>query len=174
MLPEVSALIAHYGFAPLPVEGTLYTKTYRSAAESDNGKPIGSAIVALYCAAPRSVSLFHRLAADEIWHFYGGDPLRLILLYPDGTSRDVIMGPDPLAGHAVQFVVPAGVWQAGHMVEGGRYSLYGCTMAPGFSDGLFVGGTRDELLPTHPDRAEDIATLACPPDATTMPEGFES
>ncbi len=172
MLPEVQALIDRYNLKPLPVEGTLFTSTYRSQRELVGGKPCGTAMIGLYCNEPLSHSLFHRLAADEIWHFYAGDPLRLILLYPDGSSRDVILGGDPLRGQSVQFVIPAGVWQAGHMAQGGRYSLFGCTMAPGFTDDIFEGGTVEALLPRYPDRLEDIQRLGCPSDHTGMPSGF--
>ena len=172
MQPKVKALIEHYKLEPLPVEETLFTSSYRSSLEYGDGKPWCNAIVALYCDEPRSVSLFHKLPVDEIWHFYSGDPLRLVLLYPDGSSSDVIMGNDPLQGHLVQFVVPAGVWQAGHMVAGGSYSLFGCTMAPGFTDDMFEGGVREQLINAYPDRAEDINMLGCTEDETRMPQGF--
>ena len=171
MRPEVRALIEHYNLEPLPVEQTLFVRTYRSSRELDDGKPCGTAIIALYCDEPPSVSLFHKLPVDEVWHFYGGDPLRLVLLYPDGSSKDVIMGKNPFEGHHLQFVVPAGVWQAGHMVDGGRYSLYGCTMAPGFTDDMFEGGTRDQLVDIYPDRVTDINMLGCSPGETSMPKG---
>ena len=172
MLPEVKALIDHYKLQPLPVEGTLFVSTYRSQQEVEGGGPVGTAMIGMYCDEPRSLSLFHRLTADEVWHFYGGDPLRLVLLYPDGSSRDVILGNDPLQGQSVQFVIPAGVWQAGHMLEGGRYSLFGCTMAPGFTDSMFEGGVRERLIELYPDRAEDIRRLGCSADNASMPEGF--
>ena len=171
MQPEVKALIDHYQFQPLPVEGTLFVSTYRSSQEYEDGKPVGTAIIAMYCDDPYSISMFHKLKYDEVWHFYGGDPLRLILLYPDGSSRDVIMGSDPLKGQFVQFVIPAGVWQAGHMLGGGRYSLFGCTVAPGFTGDIFEGGTREQLLAMYPDRAEDINRLSVSGE-TKMPEGF--
>lgn len=174
MLPEVKALVEHYELEPLPAEETLFTSTYRSEQEFGDGKPWCNAIIALYCDEPRSVSLFHKLPVDEIWHFYGGDPLRLILLYPDGSTEDVLMGSDPLKGHHVQFVVPAGVWQAGHMVTGGRYSLFGCTMAPGFTADMFEGGLRDQLIDLYPDRVNDINELGCSHDQISMPEGFAS
>jgi len=174
MRPEVKALIEHYQLEPLPVEQTLFTSAYRSNREFGDGKPCGTAIIALYCDEPQSVSLFHKLPVDEIWHFYAGDPLRLVLLYQDGSSKDVIMGNNPLEGHHVQFVVPAGVWQAGHMVAGGRYSLYGCTMAPGFTDDMFEGGIRDQLIADYPDRVNDIEKLACSEDETSMPKGSAS
>lgn len=108
MRPEVKALIEHYKLEPLPVEKTLFRSSYRSDLEYGDGKPWCNAIIALYCDEPRSVSLFHRLPADEIWHFYGGDPLRLVLLYPDGSSRDVIMGNDPLQGSLYSLLFPRG------------------------------------------------------------------
>jgi predicted cupin superfamily sugar epimerase len=169
MHPDVQALIAHFEFKPLSVESTLFRETYVTPHKlADGTSPIGTAMLGLYCDAPYSVSLFHRLTVDEVWHFYAGDPLRLILLYPDGTSRDLIMGNDPLIGQHVQFVVPAGVWQAGHMLAGGRYSLYGCTLAPGFSPSIFEGGTYDRLIASYPDRADDLRVYGCPPDATRM------
>jgi predicted cupin superfamily sugar epimerase len=172
MHPDVPALIAHYALAALPSEGTLFVGTYRSAAECADGGPAGTAMIGLYCNELQSHSLFHRLPVDEVWHFYRGDPLRLVLLYPDGTSCDVIMGDDPLNGERVQFVVPAGTWQAGHCVEDGRYSLFGCTVAPGFTGAMFEGGTRDVLLASHPDRRADIERLACAPAESRMPDGF--
>ncbi|HSR31352.1 MAG TPA: cupin domain-containing protein [Anaerolineae bacterium] len=174
MLPEVEALVERYQLEPLPVEKTLFLSTYRSDQEFGDGKPCGTAMIGLYCDEPRSVSLFHRLPSDEIWHFYEGDPLRLVLLYPDGSSQDVIMGSDPLMGHRVQFVVPAGVWQAGHMVAGGRYSLFGCTMAPGFTSDMFEGGVCDQLVAVYPDRVDDINMLGCSQNQRSMPKGFAS
>ena len=174
MHSEVKDLIEHYKLEPLPVENTLYVNTYRSSGKSSEGNPFGTAIIGLYCEEPLSLSLFHKLTSDEVWHFYGGDPLRLVLLYPDGSSRDVIMGADVLNGQLVQFTVPAGVWQAGHLIKGGRYSLYGCTVAPGFTGECFTGGTAGELLELYPERSDDIHLLGCGSGHTRMPEGFNS
>lgn len=170
MHPKVKSLIEHYKFQPLPTEGTLFVSTYRSATEFENGKPHSTAMIGIYCDEPRSLSLFHRLTADEVWHFYGGDPLRLVLLYPDGSSKDVILGSDSL----VQFVIPAGVWQAGHMVEGGVYSLFGCTVAPGFTGDMFEGGTQQQLLDQYPNRIDDIRKLGINTNEIHMPKGFAS
>lgn len=169
MHPKIKSLIEHYHFQPLPAEGTFFVSTYRSAGEFENGKPHGTAMIGMYCDEPKSLSLFHRLTADEVWHFYGGDPLRLVLLYPDGSSKDVILN-----GENVQFVIPSGVWQAGHMVAGGLYSLFGCTVAPGFTGDMFEGGTRAQLLKSHPDRAADIQKLGISTDEIHMPKGFAS
>jgi predicted cupin superfamily sugar epimerase len=169
----VQQLVDHFGMALLPVESTRFVSTYRSEADTDAGGPVGTAMIGLYSNDPLSCSLFHRLAFDEVWHFYGGDPMRLVLLHPDGSSADVIMGTDVLAGQLVQYVIPAGVWQAGELVAGGRWALFGCTMAPGFTGTCFEGGRISELLAHHPDRAGDISRLGIPvQESTTMPSGF--
>ncbi len=171
MHPEVKRLIAHYRLTPLPVEGTLFASTYRSSGDATNGAPLGTAMIGLYCTEPRSVSSFHQLPSDEIWHFYGGDPLRLVLLHPDGSSEEVMLGADFAAGQHVQFVVPALTWQAGGVAAGGAYSLFGCTMAPGFTGAGFVGADTQALLSAYPTRAADIITFAVHGN-TAMPEGF--
>ena len=166
-------LIERLGMTPLPVEGTFIVSTYRSEADTATGGPVGTAMIGLYSNDPPSRSLFHRLQFDEIWHFYGGDPLRLVLLRADGSSDDIVMGSDVIGGHVVQVVIPAGVWQAGELVAGGRWSLFGCTMAPGFTGTCFEGGTVSRLLRSHPDRDTDIRRLGIPDDHDTdMPSGF--
>ncbi|MCB0982792.1 MAG: cupin domain-containing protein [Ilumatobacteraceae bacterium] len=175
MNPTAAALVAHFGMTPLPVEGTWFVSTWRSEPGGDlpDGGPVGTAMIGLYTADPPSRSLFHRLTHDEVWHFYGGHPIRLVLLHPDGTDEVVTLGPDPLHGHRVQFVIPAGTWQAGELQPGGEWALFGCTMAPGFTGTCFEGGTATALVATHPQRAADIDRLAVPADEpTAMPEGF--
>ena len=90
----MAELIEQYGLEPLPVEGTLFVSTYRSTDDTPSGGPVGTTMIEMYAHEPSSHSLFHRLPTDEIWHFYGGDPIRLILLHPDGRSADVWLGPD--------------------------------------------------------------------------------
>src|SRR5262245_18181722 len=106
----------------LAVEGTFFASTYVSAAQAPGGGPAGTAIVGLYCDDPPSCSLFHRLAFDEVWHFYEGDPIRLVLLHADGAGEDVTLD----GGDApVQHLVTAGTWQAGELVAGGPWALFG-------------------------------------------------
>jgi predicted cupin superfamily sugar epimerase len=95
--PTPADLIAHYGLEPIPREGGLFQRTWAGAERAD-GRPEGTAIVALLTAAPGDFSALHRLPSDEIWHFYLGDPLELLLLAPDGASRTVLLGPALLHG----------------------------------------------------------------------------
>jgi predicted cupin superfamily sugar epimerase len=169
----VAALIEAYGFEPLPVEGTLFASTYRSSHSLPDGAPVGTAMIGLYAHDPPSRSLFHRLPSDEVWHFYGGDPIRLVLLNPGGEVDEIWLGSDVGAGQRVQVVVTAGVWQAGELAPDGTYALFGCTMAPGFTGAGFEGGRRSALLESHPSARVDVDRLALPDDAAaSMPEGF--
>jgi hypothetical protein len=54
------------------------------------------------------------------------------------------------------------------MVAGGRYSLFGRTMGLGFTDDMFEGGVRDQLIDVYPNRAHDINLLGCRQDQTSM------
>ena len=138
------------------------------------GGPVGTAIVGLFCDDPPSRSLFHRLGFDEVWHFYGGDPIRLVLLHPDGESGEVILGSDVLAGQRVQYPIPAGTWQAGELVPGGEWACTGARWHRGSRAACFEGGAVAELLGAgYPGRDDDIRRLGVPDDhETTMPAGF--
>ena len=149
------SLIRRFDLEPLPVEGALFARTLASGASTAAGGPAWSAGVGLFCNDPPSRSSFHRLAFDEVWHFYAGDPLRLVLLHPGGSDEEVVMGTG-----RIQQLVPAGVWQAGELVAGGEWALFGCTMAPGFTDDCFEGAVAGDLIASYPGRAADIERLA--------------
>ena len=171
MHPTVEAMIERYRLLRLPVEGTLFVSTYRSSSQTADGGPAGTAMIGMYAHEPASRSLFHRLPNDEVWHFYSGDPFRLVLLHPDGSSEDRWMGAGD--GLEVQTIVPAGVWQAGELHPDGMYALFGCTMAPGFTGAGFEGGGRSELGAAYPSRLHDIVRLGVPDDEVVhMPAGF--
>ncbi len=123
--PGADAVAALLGLAPHP-EGGAYAETWRG--EAAHGRSVGTAIYFLLRAGERSH--WHRVDAAEVWHFYGGDPLELAIS-PDGrTVESVVLGPDLLAGHRPQRVVPAGAWQSARSL--GDHTLAGCTVAPGF------------------------------------------
>jgi uncharacterized protein len=118
-----SALIAHLQLRPHP-EGGWYRETW--AGPEVLGRASGTAILFLLRAGERSH--WHRVDADEIWHFHAGAPLKLRL--GATASRVVRLGPDVLRGDTPQAVVPAGHWQAAETT--GAWTLVGCTVSPGF------------------------------------------
>lgn len=159
-------LIELLRLVPLPVEGGYFRQTYHAdqlvsrTALPDrytHDKAVASAIY--YLLHDDHVSVLHRLLTDEVYHFYLGDPVEMLLLYPDGSHAVQILGPDLEAGHSVQFVAPAGVWQGSRVVDGGRYALLGTTMAPAFDQSDFELGDRAVLIGMYPEAATLITAL---------------
>ncbi|MBC2902778.1 cupin domain-containing protein [Streptomyces cupreus] len=159
MTPE--DLVAHYSLEPIPREGGLFRRTWEGPARPD-GRPAGTAIVALLTAEPGDFSALHRLSGDEVWHFYLGDPLEMLLLAPDGSSRTVALGPDILHAQQPQLTVPAGTWMGARVVAGGAWTFFGCTMAPGFTYEDYEHGDAEHLLARYPHEAARIMELCRP------------
>ena len=157
--PSVDELIAHWKLEPMGTENVLFTQSYLSDQQDSKGNPVYTAIVALITSDPESYSDMHRLANDELWHFYLGDTLELLLLYPGGESELILLGQDVLAGEKLQYLVPAGVWMGAVLKNGGEYAVFGNTMAPGFTEEDFDIGIEQELLSAWPQRAELISRL---------------
>jgi RimJ/RimL family protein N-acetyltransferase len=107
---------------------------------------------------PDTCSLMHRLRDAELYHFYLGDPVEMLMLADDGAEV-VHLGQDLAAGQRVQHLVPGGVWQGSRLLPGGRFALMGTTMTPGFDLANFRLGSRDELLPRFPDHAALLTAL---------------
>ncbi|MEU8591854.1 cupin domain-containing protein [Streptomyces sp. NPDC048664] len=154
-------LIAHYGLEPIPREGGRFHRTWTGPPRGD-GRAEGTAIVALLTGDPDDYSALHRLPTDEVWHHYLGDPLELLLLEPGGATGTVLLGPDVLGGQHVQFTVPAGTWMGGRVAAGGAWTLFGCTMAPGFTDETYEHGDAAALTARYPAEAARIAGLCRP------------
>ena len=125
--PSASEVIDALDLAPHP-EGGHYVETWRGEPGPE-GRAIGTAIHFLLAAGERSH--WHRVDATEIWHFNGGDPLRLRVVDADtGLDVDVVLGPDVTSGQRPQVTVPIGAWQAAEPL--GEWTLVSCTVTPGF------------------------------------------
>lgn len=165
--PTVAELVERHGLAPLPVEGGFFRRTWAGPPAAD-GRPAGSAIVALFTAGG-GFSAMHRLPIDEVWHFYLGDPLEVLLLDPDGGARVAVLGHDVAAGQSAQLVVPAGTWMGAQVAPGGRWAFCGTTMAPGFVPADYEGGDADELAARYPGVAGRIRALCRPDEPLRLP-----
>jgi predicted cupin superfamily sugar epimerase len=120
-------LITTLGLEPHP-EGGHYRETWRAPAGT-SGRSAGTAIYFLLRAG--EVSHWHRVDADETWHFYAGDPLELGIATTDASPAGwQVLGADVARGERPQLVVPAHAWQAARPL--GAWTLVGCTVVPGF------------------------------------------
>jgi predicted cupin superfamily sugar epimerase/mannose-6-phosphate isomerase-like protein (cupin superfamily) len=168
-------LIAQLKMEKIPVEGCWFAVTYTSTiklagdalpARYGSARPAGGAIYAL--VTREDFSGMHRLKTDEIWHFYAGDPIELLLLHPDGRGEVVVLGSEVLGGQQPQFTVPAGAWMGARPARASAdaYGFFGTTMAPGFDYSDFEVGYRDELQAKYPAQRELIAALTRAEQAT--------
>ncbi len=163
---NAQVLIESLGLEPLPGEGGFYRETYRSSERMvvaalperyKADKEFGTAMY--YLLTAETTSALHRLPTDEVFHFYLGDPVVMLQLYPDGTGKTITLGPDILSGQIVQCVVPKFVWQGAALVAGGRFALMGTTMAPAFDFADFELGNRAKLLAQYEVHSELINRL---------------
>jgi hypothetical protein len=153
-------LIARFGLEPHP-EGGWYRETVRTAGPVrlpgfGGPRDAGSAILFLLDGA--CGSRWHRLRADELWHFHEGDPVELFTLAPGGVAVERrLLG--LAADAAPQRLVPGGSWQAAR-VRGG-YALVGCTVTPGFdfADFALLRETPAEAALLRPVLGELVALL---------------
>ena len=151
---------------PLEPEGGYFAETYRSdlkvpadALPEHYGEARTLATAIYYLLTPDSFSALHRLPADEVYHFYLGDPVELVMIEPDGSSVTRILGPNILANMELQISVPRGAWQGSRLVPGGRFALLGTTMSPGFDPADYEPGRRDALIEAFPHLRDKILAL---------------
>ena len=165
---NANSLIQKFSLEALPVEGGHFRQTYKAddavsvtpdGQETPLLKPRSTAIIYLLSADPDSFSAIHKLPTDEIYHFYLGDPVELLMLREGGASETITLGHDVLNGQHVQFAVPAGVWQGSRLVPGGEFALLGTTMAPGFIGEDYTPGDREVLMKHYPEKAGLITLL---------------
>lgn len=147
-------------------EGGYFREIYRSShVVGQEALPAGypgnrSASTSIYFLLPGdSFSAFHRLRADEIWHFYMGDPITLHLIHPDSRYDQIIVGSDVLSGQSCQVVIPAGTWFAARVEKTSGYGLIGCTVAPGFDFADFELAKRSELVARFPQHKNLITSF---------------
>lgn len=114
-------------------EGGFYRETYRSMMTVEpegwpGARSLATAIIYLLPAGRRSAT--HRVRGDELWLWQGGAAMSLRI-----GEREHLVGPDPLSGHRLQVLVPAGEWQSATpaAVTGApEWSMVACLVAPGF------------------------------------------
>ncbi|MBF0122653.1 MAG: cupin domain-containing protein [Candidatus Omnitrophica bacterium] len=159
-------IIERLGLKPHPKEGGFFREIYRADESISrclpnrygaNARCFSTAIY--YLLTPETFSRMHRLKSDEVFHFYLGDPVKMLRLFDDGHSHTVILGNDLDKGFEPQVVVPKGVWQGAMLMEGGAFALLGTTVAPGFEYEDYHEGVREELISGYPDQKALITRL---------------
>lgn len=162
MKKTVEQIIKALNLAPLEMEGGYFSRTHtadqiatftiRSKTET---RATASAIY--YLLTPDTYSKIHRLPTDEVYHFYLGDPVELLLLEKNGKAKVIELGSDLLNNQYPQFVVSADSWQGSRLKPGGEFALLGTTMAPAFEYSDFERPEDlDLLMKDYPDSFHDL------------------
>ena len=158
-------IIEELKLEPLPIEGGYFRQTYicEEILEPDQlpiryeqNHSLGTVIYYMLEKNRFPVSMLHKLKTDEMYHFYLGDPVTILLLFPELSSQHITMGSDILNGQKVQVLVPKDTWQAVILNPGSNFALMGTSMAPGYKDEDITFALREELLLQYPSEHENI------------------
>ena len=149
-------------------EGGYFKETYRSEEEwpastlperYGGARTFGTSIY--FLLTRESVSNFHRLTSDEIWHFHTGGAGKIHFLSEDGAYFAREIGPELEQGEHFQVLIPKGHWFAAE-VSRGDYLLVGCTVSPGFEFQDFELANRETLLSAMPQHTDLIQRFTKP------------
>lgn len=158
----------HLNLEPHP-EGGFFAQTFiDSNTVASPGIPTRSASTMIYfLLTPSTFSQIHRLDACEAWHHYAGLPINVVEL-DKGGAKVTRLGKDLVNGEHLQYVVRENVWFGSVMADtdkgqsdgdGTKWSLVGCTVAPGFEWSKFEMGDRSRLLTEYESCSDWIKRL---------------
>ena len=148
------------------IEGGAFRETYRSEmamaqehlpAVFKGNRSVSTAIY--FLLKEGQFSALHRIASDELWHFYEGHTLHIYEITVEGTLLTHVLGRDLERGESFQCVVRAGSWFGSRCEVPGGFALVACTVAPGFDFEDFVLADRQTLSEEFPQHRELIREL---------------
>jgi len=124
------------------------------------GRPLGSALY--FMVTPEAHVRLHRIRNDQLYHYYLGDPIELIMLPAEGAAQRVVVGPDLRGGQRVQQLIPGGTFHTARIRPGGRWFLGASTEWPGVVPADVEMGDLEALAARHPAVAADLRAFAGP------------
>ena len=174
---KAERIIALLGLKPHPTCGFV-AETYRSQARIPDealptayagSRPLAS--VLYFMVTVDAQIRLHRIRSDQMYHHYLGDPLEVLLLYPNGTGEITIIGPDLVAGMRPQLLIPGGTFHTSRLqtlisAPTGFASL-GTTEWPGFESADLELADPRKLITAYPALRREI-------DAFTRTHGADS
>lgn len=122
------------------------------------GRPLGSALY--FMVTPDAPVRLHRIRNDQLYHYYLGDPIELLLLHADGGTERIIVGPDLRGGQRVQQLIPGNTFHTARLIGRRCWFLGASTEWPGVVPADVEIGNLDELAAKHPTVAADLLAIA--------------
>ena len=102
-------------------------------------------------------SAFHFLQSDELWHFYDGSSVLLYIIDQKGKISVQKLGREKDSNF--QITIKKRNWFAAEVENKKSFSLFGCTVSPGFEFDDFKLGKRIELIRKFPKHKNIIGRL---------------
>ena len=151
---------ATYGFVRETYKSDLTIAPGELPAPFDDGRPLGSAFY--FMVTPAAPVKLHRIKCDQLYHYYLGDPIEVLLLRENGDSELVVLGPNIVGGELVQLFIPANTFHTARITGKGRWFLGASTQWPGVVPEDIELGNVEELAAKYPESAADIRTFPKP------------
>ncbi|HLN35894.1 MAG TPA: cupin domain-containing protein [Nitrososphaeraceae archaeon] len=153
MILKSSYWINELGLSKHP-EGGYFREIYRSPRNRNNRALVTSIY---YLLDGNDFSSFHKIDADEIWHFYYGSTLTLFIIN-ERNSRLTrkVLGNNYKKKENFEIVIESHNWLAAQVNNKLSYSLVGCTVIPGFEFDYYELGERDKLFSLFPEHKKII------------------
>jgi predicted cupin superfamily sugar epimerase len=112
-----------------------------------------------FLVTPQTPVTLHRLRSDQMYHYYLGNPLEVLLLYADGKCETRIVGPDLAAGMRPQLFIPGGTFHTARVCRDGEYSLLGTSVWIRAEPSDVELGDPVRLAGAYPDAKTQIASF---------------
>jgi len=125
-----------------------------------DGRPLGSALY--FMVTPVAPVRLHRIRNDQLYHYYLGDPIEVLMMLEDGSTQHHIVGPDLRKGHKVQLLIPGGTFHTARIIGERRWFLGASTEWPGVEPADVELGNADALAAKYPKVAAEIRTFPVP------------
>ena len=106
----------------------------------------------------------HRIDNEQLYHYYLGDPIEVLLLRENGDSELVVVGPNIVGGHMLQLYIPGNTFHTARVTGKRRWFLGASTEWPGVvqRDRYVEFGDIDRLAAKYPEAAADIRKFPVP------------
>lgn len=105
----------------------------------------------------KQFSSFHKLQSDELWHFYDGSIVLIYVIDKQGNLSVNKLGNEKQC--SFQITIKKGNWFAAEIENKKSFSLFGCTVSPGFDFEDFEIGMRSNLIKNFPLQKKIITRL---------------
>jgi uncharacterized protein len=124
-------------------------------AYDEGDRPYASALY--FLVTPEAQIVMHRIRSDQLYHHYLGDPLEVLMLYPDGGDAIATVGSDLRSDMRPQLLIPGGTFHTSRLKPGAAgWALLASTEWPGVEPPDVEHRDIKALVEAYPNLREKI------------------